>query len=78
MSAIIEALKSVLDFLKMAANFVVTLIKSFFQFLELMSTWQGTLGSILAYTPAIIVSGIMVVVSIYIIKTILTMGGHSR
>lgn len=75
MKAIINGINAILDFFKMITELVVTLFKSFFEFLDLLSNGTKNFTEIVSLLPSFIGAGLLVVISIMTIKTIISMGG---
>lgn len=75
MKAIINGINAILDFFKMITELVVTLFKSFFQFLDLIISGTATFTQVTALLPEFIGAGVLVVISVMTIKTIISMGG---
>ncbi len=77
MSAIINGINSILNFFKMITELVITLFKSFFEFLDLLSSGSSNFREIVSSLPSFLGAGLIVAVSIMTIKTIISMGGSS-
>lgn len=77
MKAIINGINAILDFFEMLADLVVTLFKSFFEFLDLLVTGTANFNEVISLMPSFIGAGLLVVLSVMTIKTIISMGGSS-
>lgn len=77
MKAIINGINAILDFFELLADLVVTLFKSFFEFLDLLVTGTANFNEVISLMPSFIGAGLLVVLSVMTIKTIISMGGSS-
>lgn len=75
MKAIINGINAIIDFFKMLTEFIVTLFKSFFEFLDLLMNGTKNFTEIVSLLPSFLGAGLLVVISIMTIKTIVSMGG---
>lgn len=75
MKAIINGINAILDFFKMLTELVVTLFKSFFEFLDLLVSGTANFTEVVSLLPSFLGAGLLVVISIMTIKTIISLGG---
>lgn len=69
--AIADGICTLFDFIFTLIDFVISLIKGFFTLLSMLPDALLTTSSVLAYAPAFISAGIVVTISIYMVKTII-------